>query len=175
MAAVLLSVHVVAAVVFIGSITVAVSLFPRHARLALGGTTVRPAVPALHLLHRIARVYAVLALAVPVFGLATAAQLGVLGDAWVQVSMGLTAMAGVLLAAVVLPGQRRLLEQVEDGLAGSDQSRAPVGARTAALQATVPDAAALVRRLGMWSGIFNLLWVIVVVLMIVRPGSTTGV
>ena len=30
------------------------------------------------------------------------------------------------------------------------------------------------RRLGMVTGIFNLLWAIVVVLMIVRPGSTTG-
>jgi hypothetical protein len=29
-------------------------------------------------------------------------------------------------------------------------------------------------RLGMVTGIFNLLWAVVVVLMIVRPGSTTG-
>jgi hypothetical protein len=30
-------------------------------------------------------------------------------------------------------------------------------------------------RLAMTTGIFNLLWVVVTVLMIVRPGSTTGV
>jgi hypothetical protein len=32
-----------------------------------------------------------------------------------------------------------------------------------------------VTRLAMTTGIFNLLWVVVTVLMIVRPGSTTGV
>ncbi|MFB6505073.1 hypothetical protein [Streptomyces sp. NPDC056410] len=30
-------------------------------------------------------------------------------------------------------------------------------------------------RLAMVTGVFNLLWAVVVVLMIVRPGSTTGV
>ena len=157
MAAFLLSVHVVAAVVFVGSVTVAVSLFPRYARLALDETTAAAGVPGLHLLHRITRVYAVLALAVPVFGLAVAAQLDVLGDAWVLVSMALTLLAGVLLAGVVLPGQRRLIEAVGSG------AERPA------------DARALVRRLGMVSGVFNLVWVTVVVLMIVRPGSTTGV
>ena len=29
-------------------------------------------------------------------------------------------------------------------------------------------------RLGMTAGLFNLLWAVVVVLMVVRPGSTTG-
>jgi hypothetical protein len=32
----------------------------------------------------------------------------------------------------------------------------------------------VVTRLAMTTGIFNLLWVVVTVLMIVRPGSTTG-
>jgi hypothetical protein len=31
------------------------------------------------------------------------------------------------------------------------------------------------RRLALSSGVFALLWVVVVVLMVVRPGSTTGV
>ena len=131
--------------------------------------------PALHLLHRITRVYAVLALAVPVFGVATAAQLDVLGDAWVQASMGLTALAGILRAAAVLPAQRQLLQRA-GALSGSGAERSTrAGAPVTALEAVLPDAAALVRRLGMYSGVFNLLWVVVVVLMIVRPGSTTGV
>lgn len=170
MAAFLLSVHVVAAVVFVGSVTVAVSLFPRYARLALDETTAATAVPGLHLLHRITRVYTVLALAVPVFGLAVAAQLDVLGDAWVQVSMALTVLAGILLAGVVVPGQRRLLHAVSAGSAQQTDAGAVV---TGAGQTL--EAAALVRRLGMVSGVFNLVWVTVVVLMIVRPGSTTGV
>lgn len=170
MAAFLLSVHVVAAVVFVGSVTVAVSLFPRYARLALDETTAPTAVPGVQLLHRVTRVYAVLALAVPVFGLAVAAQLDVLGDAWVQVSMALTLLAGVLLAGVVLPGQRRVIAVVSPAPVGPPGDGAGVAA-----PGRIADTAALVRRLAMVSGVFNLVWVTVVVLMIVRPGSTTGV
>jgi hypothetical protein len=43
----------------------------------------------------------------------------------------------------------------------------------AKLLAAVPKGAVLTR-LGMYTGVFNLLWVTVTVLMIVRPGSTTG-
>ncbi|SDF00483.1 hypothetical protein SAMN05660662_0652 [Blastococcus aurantiacus] len=170
MAAFLLSVHVVAAVIFVGSVTVAVSLFPRYARLALDETTAATAVPGVQLLHRVTRAYAALALAVPVFGVAVAAQLDVLGDAWVQISMALTLLAGVLLAGVVLPGQRRLLDTVTAAPEGSADDGATVAA-----PARIAEAAALVRRLAMVSGVFNLVWVTVVVLMIVRPGSTTGV
>ncbi|MCE7005798.1 hypothetical protein LWC34_23640 [Kibdelosporangium philippinense] len=42
------------------------------------------------------------------------------------------------------------------------------------IQAKVLDAPARNARLAMYTGIFNVLWVIVTVLMIVRPGSTTG-
>ena len=170
MAAFLLSVHVVAAVVFVGSVTVAVSLFPRYARLALDGTTAATAIPGVQLLNRVTRVYAVLALAVPVFGIAVAATLDVLGDAWVQVSMALTLVAGVLLAGVVLPGQRRLIDAVTAAPSGAPDGAGPVGA-----PARIAEAAVVVRRLAMVSGVFNLVWVTVVVLMIVRPGSTTGV
>jgi hypothetical protein len=156
-AALLLSVHVVVAVVFVGAVTIAVSLFPRHARQALEGDPT--ALPALRLLHRVARVYAVLSLAVPVFGIATASSLGVLTDAWVLTSMALTLLAAAVLVGVVLPGQQELLAAA--GGPGDGAVRSAVGAR--------------VRRLAMASGTFNLVWVAVVVLMVVRPGSTTGV
>ncbi len=158
MAALLLSVHVVVAVVFVGAVTIAVSLFPRHARQALEGDPT--ALPALRLLHRVARVYAVLSLAVPVFGIATASSLGVLTDAWVLTSMALTLLAAAVLVGVVLPGQQEVLAAAADGVPGG-AVRTGVGAR--------------VRRLAMASGTFNLVWVAVVVLMVVRPGSTTGV
>ena len=150
MTAFLLSVHVLAAIVFIGPMTVAVSLFPRYAREAVrsGAST---GLPAVHLLHRITRVYAVLALAVPVFGISTALALDVLTDAWVLVSMALTALAGLLLALVVLPRQAAVRAELDRGAGGVD-----------------------VRALAMGAGLFNLLWATVVVLMIVRPGSTTG-
>jgi hypothetical protein len=54
-------------------------------------------------------------------------------------------VAAVVLVASILPDQRAVL-----------------GGR-------------VVTRLAMTTGIFNVLWVVVTVLMIVRPGSTTGV
>ncbi len=156
MTAVLLSVHVLAAIVFIGPVTAAASLFGRYAREAAGRPRAEAGV--VHLLHRISSVYAVAGIAVPVFGIATAIRMGVLGEAWLLVSMALTAAAALLLAAAIVPGQRRILA----GLAEQ-----PPG-----------DATALdppLRRLGMLTGLFSLGWATVVVLMIIRPGSTTGV
>jgi hypothetical protein len=69
----------------------------------------------------------------------------VLTQAWVLVSIALTAAAVILLIVSILPDQRATL-------AGETATR-----------------------LAMTTGIFNLLWVVVTVLMIVRPGSTTGV
>ena len=135
---VLLSLHVLAAIVATGPVTVAASMFPAAVR--------RDDQPAMRTLHRICRVYALLGLSVPVLGLATASSLGVLGDAWLLTSIGLTALAGVVLAFAVLPGQR----------------------------ATLAGTTVAPSRLGAVSGVFNLLWAVVVVLMIVRPGSTTG-
>lgn len=138
----LLAVHVLAAIIAIGPVTVAASMFPAAARR--GRTDTLP------LLHRICRVYALLGVVVPVFGLATASSLGVLGDAWLLTSIALTAIAAALLALVVLPGQARIVAD------GSGTVAAPA-------------------RLAAATGVFNLLWATVTVLMIVRPGSTTGV
>ncbi|MFF8645928.1 hypothetical protein [Streptomyces sp. NPDC015345] len=148
----LLSVHVLVAILAVGSITVAASMFPRQALRAIGGEG--PKVAAL--LHRVCRGYALAGIAVPVFGIATGAQLGVLGDAWLIVSLVLTAGAAGLLALAVLPGQRVLLALAESP-GGAEEAARPVAAR-----------------LTMLTGVFNLLWAVVVVLMIVRPGSTTG-
>ncbi|MFH8977817.1 hypothetical protein [Streptomyces sp. NPDC017890] len=160
MTKILLSLHVLAAIIAIGPVTVAASMFPPAARrvtVALpagaGGGSDAADVGTVRLLHRICRVYAGLGIAVPVLGFATASAMGVLGDAWLITSIVLTAAAAGILVALVLPRQEELLEQ----LAG----RQPVErARTA--------------RLAMFTGLFNLLWATVTVLMIVRPGSTTG-
>ena len=149
MTALLLSVHVLAGILVVGPIAVAASLFPR---VAAGGPVGRG--PA-QLLHRICRVYAVIGVVVPVFGIATGAQLGVLTDPWLLVSMALTVVAAGVLGALILPAQRRMLD-------GTDTDRTVVGP-------------GLARRLTAATGAFNLLWAVVVVLMIVRPGSTTGV
>ncbi|CAL9322410.1 hypothetical protein ACFC5H_35745 [Streptomyces rochei] len=164
----LLSLHVLAAILAIGPVTVAASMFPQAVRRvavavpvgtagggdgAAGAGAAQDDMSTVRLLHRICRVYSGLGVAVPVLGFATAAAMGVLGDAWLIASITLTAAAAGILLAFVLPRQEELLEDLT--------GRQPVErARTA--------------RLAMFTGLFNLLWATVTVLMIVRPGSTTG-
>lgn len=159
MNAFLLSVHVLAAILAIGPVAVAASMFPPSARLALATPEDTRSAAEVRVLHRITRVYAVIGLLVPVFGLATGATLGVLGDTWLVVSMILTAAAAATLVAFILPGQARVVRAL--GTGGDD----PDGT----------DPARVTRRLGILTGGFNLLWAIVVVLMINQPGSATGV
>jgi hypothetical protein len=98
-------------------------------------------------------VYTLVGIAVPVLGFATAGAMHVTGNTWVIVSIGLTAIAAAVLAFLVLPRQRVALTAIE--------TRSAIAPATGA-------------RIAMITGVFNLLWVAVTVLMIVRPGSTTG-
>lgn len=129
-----LSLHVLAAIIAIGPVTVAASMFPKA--VTTGGNP--------ELLHRICRVYALIGISVPVFGFATAGVMGVTGHPWVIVSIALTAAAAFVLTLKILPGQEKALRTKE------------------------------IKNLAMYTGIFNLLWATVTVLMILRPGSTTG-
>ncbi|WP_205471495.1 hypothetical protein [Nocardioides sp. SYSU D00038] len=148
----LLSVHVVAGILFVGPVAVTISLFPRYAPVLAGapvadGRVARSAETA-RLLHRVTRVYGVAAVVVPVVGLTLATVQGRTTEVWVVVAMVLTAIAGGLLALQVVPRQREAL--------------------------AVPDDGTQLRRLGMLAGVFNLLWAVVVVLMVVRPGSVSS-
>ncbi|MGW1191712.1 hypothetical protein [Streptomyces sp. NPDC002559] len=172
----LLSAHVLAAILAIGPITVAASMFPRFIREpdAEGGGPEGQNVRTAALLHRVCRGYAVLGVAVPVFGVATGARLGVLTDAWLLASVVLTAAAAALLLLAILPGQRRLLSHpAGTSTAPGTGAGGEAGAGGVAVTAVATRSAAA--RLAMVTGVFNLLWAVVVVLMIVRPGSTTGV
>jgi putative exporter of polyketide antibiotics len=66
----LLSVHILAVIVTIGPVTVAASTFPAAAQGAQPEPGNDHTVAVLHTLHRICRVYAMVAIVVPVFGLA---------------------------------------------------------------------------------------------------------
>ncbi|MEY9859683.1 putative membrane protein [Catenulispora sp. GAS73] len=149
----LLSLHVLAAIIAVGPVAVAASMFPKALRRAHedaeGAASPR-------LLYRVCRVYAGVGIAVPVFGFATASNMGVLGSAWLITAIGLTAVAAGVLALWILPAQHAALEGLDDAAAGG------VGV------------AKVAARLGAATGVFNLLWATVTVLMIVRPGSTTG-
>ncbi|MET9405545.1 hypothetical protein ABZX90_07140 [Streptomyces sp. NPDC002935] len=164
----LLAVHVIAAIVAIGPVTVAASMFPPAARKLLDAPDDADALATTRLLHRVCRAYAVVGVVVPVFGFATASNMGVLGDTWLIVSIALTGLAAVVLAALVLPRQSAILE-------GASLER--VTPEGAVPEEAVPEGAgdrAATVRLAMFTGIFNLLWATVTVLMIIRPGSTTG-
>ncbi|MHC3467089.1 hypothetical protein ACYF6T_00070 [Streptomyces sp. 7R007] len=147
----LLALHVLAAIVAVGPVTVAASMFPPAARRAAAGDAT--ALSTVGLLHRICRIYSAVGLAVPLFGFATAGAMGVMGSAWLVTSITLTAVAAGILIAFVLPRQDELLDQL--------------GAHQAVERAHTVQ-------LAMFTGLFNLLWATVTILMIVRPGSTTG-
>lgn len=189
MAKLLLSLHVLAAILTVGPITVAASLFPRYAREAAGAADAGPdparsgAIAAT--LHRICRGYAAVGIAVPVFGLATGAALGVLTDAWLLASLALTTVAAALLVVVILPRQEDLLPGDDapgradapgrgDAFGRADAPGREAGAGRGAGAERVAGTRAVAARLAMTTGVFNLLWAVVVVLMIVRPGSTTS-
>ena len=78
MSAILLSAHVIVAILAVGPIAVAASMFPRYARegSAVAGV-----------LYRICQTYAVVGVAVPFLGIATAVSMGVLTQVWVMVSI----------------------------------------------------------------------------------------
>ncbi|WP_101386801.1 DUF2269 family protein [Streptomyces sp. TLI_146] len=158
----LLTVHILAAILAIGPVAVAASMFPPTVRRALAAPGDAQALASVRLLHRICRVYAAVGVAVPVFGFATASNMHILGDTWLIVSIVLTTLAAGALIALILPRQDALLTEL-DAAAAAPQS-GPVA--TVDTRRTV--------RLAMFTGVFNLLWAAVTVLMILRPGSTTG-
>ncbi|MEV0187237.1 DUF2269 family protein [Kitasatospora purpeofusca] len=159
MAKFLLSLHVLASVLFIGPVAVAVSMFPRRAAAALAGGPERAAdAGMLRQLHRITQVYALLGIAVPVLGIGVAQVMDVLGQSWLIASMALTAVAALALLLFVLPAQQAAVDALALEPDAEEHGRAVRG----------------LKLLPMTAGVFNLLWAVVVVLMIVRPGSTTG-
>ncbi len=220
----LLVLHVLVAIIAVGPVSVAASMFPPSARRALADPADPRAAETVRLLHRICRVYAAIGIAVPVLGFATGLSMGVLNSGWLIASMALTGIAAAILLALVLPRQEEILEAVEaragSGTGTGTESRAagvePAGAVGAdsgataeaattgttatsmsasastaasttaqstssapapALTPTPAEIAAnprLTVQLAMFTGIFNLLWATVTILMIVRPGSTTG-
>lgn len=149
MEAFLLAIHVLGGILFVGPVAVAASLFPRYVPLVPGGpSTPRDEGRSYRValaLHRITRVYGLLGITVPVIGLALSLVQGRFGEIWITIAMVLTALAGGLLAFRIVPAQ-------------------------AAAMSHPPERGGLAQ-LGALVGAFNLMWAVVVVLMIVRPGS----
>ncbi|QCX74870.1 hypothetical protein C9F11_05845 [Streptomyces sp. YIM 121038] len=169
-----LTLHVLAAIVAVGPVTVAASMFPKVLREALAAPDDPRPVTTLRTLHRISRVYGGLGIAVVAFGFATASSMDVLGSPWLVTSIGLTLLAALVLMLLVLPRQETALAAVTgpgpDAAPGAEDGAARAAEGAVAVR---PDARASAQ-LAMATGIFNVLWATVTILMIVRPGSTTG-
>ncbi|MFD7641032.1 hypothetical protein ACFV4P_10305 [Kitasatospora sp. NPDC059795] len=160
MAKFLLSLHLVVAVLAVGPVAVAVSMFPRKAKAALAaGPEQATAQASVRLLHRICNIYALIGIAVPVLGIGTAQAMHVLGNAWLIASMVLTGIAAAVLMLFVLPNQQATVDAID---------------ATENQEAETARATGMLKMLPMTAGLFNLLWVVVLVLMVIRPGSTNG-
>ncbi|GHJ37471.1 DUF2269 family protein [Streptomyces sp. TS71-3] len=149
----LLSLHVLAAILAVGPVTVAASMFPGVLRRLRGNPGGEDAA-ILRVLHRICRVYAAIGIALLLFGFGTAISLGVLSSPWLITSIILTFAAAAVLILLILPAQEDALSSALEP--GADSPLPSIG------------------RLAMTTGVFNLLWATVTILMIIRPGSTTG-
>lgn len=148
MTGIVLTAHVVTALLTLGPVAVAASMFPRYARVLRDSPTDIAARSAAGVLHRISRIYAIIALAIPAFGVIVAVQWEKLDQPWLLVSIALTIAAAALLGSGILPAQRRVL--------------------TAERGMPTP------RRIAMLTGLFNLAWVAVAVLMVLQPGAPRG-
>jgi len=136
---IILVAHIVVAILFLGPVTVATSLFPRYARMGDW--------PVARALHRISRCYGMLTLLVPAFGLILATQIGYLGELWITLSLGLFILAFVLLVGVIVPDQRRALASEGAGeFAPSRMGRLSAGA-----------------------GMFGTIWIVILYLMVAKP------
>lgn len=157
MTTVLIVLHVLAAVLFIGPTTVAVSAFQGQALKAHAGDT-RAAGPAA-LLHRITRSYGVLSVLVPLLGVAIMATnwgiYGTRGNFLAAIAVAVVAWA--LLLVLIIPQQRKMMGAL--GLLAADEYDPE--------EDVVPDWGRAKSRLSMFGGIFALLWVVMLALMYV--------
>lgn len=155
MSALFIFLHIASAILFLGPIMVVVSQFPSAALKARNGDL--RADGAATNLYGVTRVYGWLSLLVPVFGLIL-----MITD-WstysshynLHAAIVLAAAAWIILLAVVVPKQGKMvagLSAVNDGKAQPEKD-------------TIADWGKAKTQLTIFSGVFNLLWIIVLVLM----------
>ncbi len=141
----LLMLHVLAAVFIVGPLTFVTAVTPRVIRQGPDG------LPALRLLRRTTRVYAIASLLVFLLGLAMVRhQYGYsFNQFWVSASITLFVVALGLILAVVERDQRKAVTSLEAGDAASVSAG----------------------RIAAASGTASLIWLAIIVLMVYRPGA----
>lgn len=153
---ILLTLHIIAAVLLMGAVMYATSAFPAAALRAAEGDpgsegTARAT-------HRVSELYGYISLLVPLLGVTMLlSNWSAYSDQYqFHAAILLAAFAWILLLAVIVPKQKKMLGAL-GLLAPGEEEPEDRGANPAKLK----------KQLSMFSGIFNLLWVITLVLMFI--------
>lgn len=154
MSSLLVFLHVAAAILFIGPVMYAVSVFPGAALKAADGDTGSGGIA--RGTHRITQIYGYLSLLVPLFGVTLMfSDWSRYGSYWpFHVAIALSVIAWVILLGFVLPKQQKV--------AGAIGLLPPGEEAPEDKQVDVPKAKSQLAILG---GIFNVLWIATLVLM----------
>ncbi|MCF4006921.1 DUF2269 family protein [Corynebacterium uropygiale] len=155
----LLALHILCAILFLGPVTVAVSGFGAQAWKAQEGSDLARGTA--RIFHKITATYGVLSVLVPAIGVAL--MFTDPGLYWKQgrfhASIVLSVIAWILLIVVIIPRQKRMLGALRLLDEGEQEEAEADG------EATVTDWASAKKQLSIMGGIFCLLWVIIAILM----------
>lgn len=157
MGTILILLHVLAAILFLGPVTVAVSSFHARAYAAHGGD--EQAKGAATTLYKVTQTYGNLSLLVPLIGFAV---MFTGDDYWsdgrFHASIALSVVAWVILYFLIYPRQKKMMGAL--GLLDADELEGQ------SFEITDWDKAKSL--LSMFGGIFSLLWVMIAILMLVK-------
>lgn len=146
--------HVAAAILLLGPVVVSSSMFPRQAAEACRGG--EEAMGRASVLYRITKTYGMLSALVPLLGAVVmfADWSTYSTNYWLHSAIVLSVIAWALLLAMVIPQQRKML--------GSIGALSPAEADPADV---TPDFEKSKAKANAGAGVFNLLWILVLVLM----------
>mgnify|MGYP000965120921 CR=1 FL=1 len=154
----MLILHVVAALLLLGPVTVAVSTFHVRAREAHNGNDL--ARGSVRTLFTITNTYGLISLIVPLLGVGLLlSNMSYLREGRFHASILLSVIAWGILFFLIVPRQKKMMAAL--GLSDDDNSEKHAGA------ATIENWDKAVSQLSMFGGIFSALWVIVAVLMVI--------
>ena len=157
----MLILHVVAALLLLGPVTVAVSTFHVRAREAHNGNDL--ARGSVRTLFTITNTYGLISLIVPLLGVGLLlSNMSYLREGRFHASILLSVIAWGILFFLIVPRQKKMMAAL--GLSDDDDD-VPGEERTDA--ATIENWDKAVSQLSMFGGIFSALWVIVAVLMVI--------
>ena len=148
MSSLLIFLHVFAAILLVGTVCISTSAFP--GQLAKAGSGDASAAGAAGVLNKITSTYGYISAIVPVIGLAVFLTDLNYYKSQVQfhIALLLAVIAWVILLVVVIPKQNKAMAAIATPGAGADITK-------------------LRKKIAMFSGVFNLLWVICAILMYV--------